>query len=216
MTHSIRLLVLSYTRIREKMLVLQTLSTGYGRRSFVVTVSRMAPMAFFLPLNILDAEVTENPKSELWRLGNIALVHPLDSIRGSVYKNTMALFMSEVLLRTIREWDGTPGLFEWACRSVLTLESMESDFSNFHICFLVELASAMGFAATPESLMPFAGAQMENIKPFLEAGFADSMLIELNGRSRSEIARVLLEYISHHTESAVNVQSLKILGEVFR
>lgn len=216
MIRSTRLMVLSSTRIKETMLVLHTLSADFGRRSFIVTVSRTSPMALFLPLNILDAEILENPKSELWRLRNISSVHPLDSLRTNVYKNTMALFLSEVLLRTVHEGDGGRDLFDWVCRSVLTLDSLESDFSNFHIRFLLEFAAVMGFSPTVETLAPFIGNNLGKVRLFVESGFADSMLVELNGRSRNEIADSLLQYISHHTGSPVNVQSLKILGEVFR
>ena len=45
--------------------------------------------------------------------------------------------------------------------------------------------------------------------------FADSMLIPLNGAARNEIAEEILRYIEYHTESSVNVNSLKVLRELF-
>lgn len=216
MTHSIRLIVLSLTRIKENSLVLHTLSAEYGRRSFLIGVTAKSPMALFQPLNILDAEVVENPKSDLWRLKSISTLYPLSSIRMDIYKGTMALFMSEVLYRAVHEGDGGSSLFDWACRSILTLDSIQEDFSNFHIRFLLEFATVMGFSADIDSLAPFAGNHLEQIRLFVGSGFADSMLIALNGRSRSEIASSLLKYISHHIEAPLNVNSLKVLGEVFR
>ena len=45
--------------------------------------------------------------------------------------------------------------------------------------------------------------------------FAESMLIPLNGQVRNEIAEEILRYIEFHTESAVNINSLRILRELF-
>ena len=59
------LIVISSTKFGENSIVLHTLSREYGRRGFLVRVSPKTAMALFLPLNILEAEVTENPKSEL-------------------------------------------------------------------------------------------------------------------------------------------------------
>ena len=41
------------------------------------------------------------------------------------------------------------------------------------------------------------------------------MLIPLNGATRNEIAEEILRYIEFHTESAINVNSLKVLRELF-
>jgi hypothetical protein len=41
------------------------------------------------------------------------------------------------------------------------------------------------------------------------------MLLPLNGAVRNEIAEEILRYIEFHSESAVNVNSLKVLRELF-
>ena len=45
--------------------------------------------------------------------------------------------------------------------------------------------------------------------------FADTMLIPVSGQIRNEIAEGILRYIEFHTESAINVNSLKVLRELF-
>ena len=41
------------------------------------------------------------------------------------------------------------------------------------------------------------------------------MLIPLSGSVRNEMSEEILRYIEFHTESAVNVNSLKVLHELF-
>lgn len=210
------MLVLSLTKIRENAVVLHTLSRDFGRRSFIATVSRTTPMALFLPLNILDAEVSENPRSSLWRIRNVSLSHPLNSIRSDVYKNAIALFVSEVLYRTVREGMESESLFDWCCKSVLELDALQSDFSNFHLLFLLGLTSQLGFEASVEDLAPFVGENLGVVKELVSLPVAGALLLPMSGRTRNDIAQSLILYLSRHTETAINVQSLKVLSEVLR
>lgn len=216
MIHSTRLIVLGVTKVGEKSVVLHTLSPDFGRRSFITSAGKSSPMALFLPLNILDAEVQENPKSDLWRLKSVSAAYPLFGIRGNVAKNAMTMFMSEVLYRTVTEGAYEEGLFEWCEKCILTLDALESDFANYHIRFLLELCAALGFRPELGDLAPFAGDHLASLRDFLSMDFASSMLIPLNGHTRNEIAELLLRYISVHTESRLDVQSLKVLSELFR
>jgi len=178
-------------------------------------VSRTSGMACFLPLNILNGEVIENPKSDLWRLHSISAAFPLNGIRGDVKKNSMTMFLSEVLFRTIKDGCNEDGLFDWCCKSIMTLDALESDFSNYHLRFLLELCGAMGFSPSAGDLMPFAEGHLADLENLLNLDFTRFMLYPLTGSSRSEIAEILLKYLSHHTESRIDVKSLRVLREIF-
>lgn len=216
MIHSTRLIILNLTKIGEKSLVLHTLSPEFGRRSFITSIGKGTGMAMFLPLNIVEAEITENSKSDLWRANRFSASHPLNGIRSNIYKNTMTLFMSEVLYRTLKDGANEDGLFEWCSRSILTLDAMESDFSNFHLRFLLELAVALGFSPTAVDLAPFAGEYLKSVRALVESSFSEAMLVPLNGEQRNGIAQALLRYLGYHTESRIEVRSLSVLRELYR
>ena len=127
------LIILNHTKFGENSIVLHTLSSEYGRRGFLVKVSPRTAMALFLPLNILEAEVTENPKSSLWFARNFVSVNPLNGIRSNIHKNTMTLFMSEVLYRVVKDQTNEDGLADWLKGQILTLDALQSDFANFHL-----------------------------------------------------------------------------------
>ena len=91
MTGTVELVVLGYTRFGENRLVVHTLSREYGRRSFLTRVGKGGGMSLYLPLNILEATVTENPKSSLWNIGKVSARFPLFGIRDNLYKNTITL-----------------------------------------------------------------------------------------------------------------------------
>ena len=128
----------------------------------------------------------------------------------------MSLFLSEVLLRTIKDGQSEDGLFPWCVRSILTLDGLQTDFSNFHIRFLLELAGALGFSPTFEDVAPFAEKHLRQLRPFLTADFSESMLLPLRGEDRNALCEDLLRYLEYHTESSIRVQSLAVLREVFQ
>ena len=209
------LIVLNHTKFGENSIVLHTLSAEYGRRGFLVRVSPKTAMALFLPLNILQAEVTENPKSDLWFARNFVSVSPLNGIRGNIHKNTMTLFMSEVLYRVVKDQTNEDGLADWLKGRILTLDALQSDFANFHLHFLLELCTALGFDPDTAGLAPFADKHLSQIDSLLKRPFAEAMLLPLSGADRNAIAESILKYIEFHTESAVNVRSLAVLREIY-
>ena len=216
MDHHTRLIILNTTKIGERSLVLHALSPDWGRRSFIASVPKGGGMALFQPLSVLDAEIKENPRSELWRVHALSASHPLTGIRTSAAKNAMTLFMSEVLYRTVRDGAREEGLFEWCERSILTLDALEGDYANFHLRFLLEFAAALGFSPSLEDLMPFAGERLGELKALLRSDFGACMLIPLSGETRSEIAEILLRYLGYHTETRIEARSIRVLRELFR
>ena len=209
------LIVLNHTKFGENSVVLHTLSRAYGRRSFLVRTGNKAGMALFLPLNLLEAEISENPKASLWSARALSVRHPLGGIRGNLFKNTITLFMSEVLYRTVRDGADPDGLFDWCERSILTLDALESDFSNYPIRFLLELTVALGFQPTAEDMVPYAERHLQELQTFVRASFGESMLIPLSGSARNEIAQGILRYLEYHTESTLHIRSLAVLRELY-
>ena len=215
MTTSTELIVLHTTKFGENSIVVHTLSRDYGRRSFLVRGAGKKVMSLLLPLNILEAEITESTKSTLFTARNLTSRHPLLGIRNNIYKNTMTMFLSEVIYRTIKEGAQEHDLFEWCRGQILLLSAMESDFSNFHIRFLLELSVALGFSPETSDLMPFVEENYTTVSEFMTSSFAESMLIPLSGPVRNKICEDVLRYIEYHSESTLTINSLKVLRELF-
>lgn len=215
MVTNTEIVVLHTTKFGENSLVVHTLSRDYGRRSFFVRGAGKRQMSLFLPLNILEADIQESSKTTLFTAKNLSARYPLSGIRGNLYKNSMTMFMSEVLFRVLKEGVYEHGIYEWCEKNILFLDAVETDFSNFHIRFLLELTAALGFSPESRDLRPFVGEHFPIVDRFMKESFAESMLIPLSGKVRNELAEEILRYIEFHTESALNVNSLKVLHELF-
>ena len=210
------LIILHTTKSGDDAIVIHTLSKEYGRRGFLVRgAGRKSVTAHLQPLSIIEAEIHESTKSRLFMARNLTSKHALNGIRTNLYKNSMTMFMSEVLYRTVKDGAMEPGLFEWCEKNILLLDAIKSDFSNFHIRWLLEFAVTLGFSPEAGDLMRFTGAHYPIVEKFMNGSFADTMLIPVSGQVRNEIAEEILRYIEFHTESAINVNSLKVLRELF-
>lgn len=196
-------------------MVLHTLSKEYGRRGFVVRSLNKKMMSMLLPMNILEVTVADSGKSGLLPVRNLMVSCPLMGIRSNLYKNTMTMFLSEVLYRVVKEGTDEPGLYEWCEKQIMLLDAIETDFSNFHIRFLLELAIALGFSPKIDDLRPFLGDNQFIIEKFMSTSFAESMLMPLSGFLRNEICEGVLRYIEYHSESTLTINSLKVLRELF-
>ena len=214
-TENIELIVLNFTKFRENSIILHTLSKDYGRKSFFVKLGKKANMAMFLPLNVLEADVVPNPRTNLWDAKHFAARFPLFGIRNNLYKNSMTMFMSEVLFKVLREGAMEEGLYEWSIREILLLDALEDDFSNFHIRFLLELAVELGFRPTWEDMEPFAGEEAAQIHEFMSSSFEESMLVRMKGETRNRLCEHIISYLEYHTESSINIKSLSVLRELF-
>lgn len=213
--NSLEFIVLATTKVKEGALVVHTLSREYGRRGFIVRPGKKTAAALFLPLNILEADVVENPRSDLWSLKGIHALDSLAGIRGNIHKNTMTLFLSEVLFRTIREGAVEDGLYEWCVGSILALNALEADFSNYHVRFLLELAGALGFRPTFQDIAPFTAEHAPEMRQMLQGSFSESMLVPLTGPVRNSLCESILKYLEYHTDQPIRVKSLAVLRELY-
>ena len=215
MKESLQLIVLGTTRFSDSGVVLHTLSREYGRRGFIVRLGKKSPSGAMMPLSLVEAEIVSNPKSDLWSAKNLGARFPLNGIRGDLKKNSMTLFMAEVLLRSVRDGMNEEGLFEWAENSILALDALQGHYPNYPLCFLLDFAAAMGFRPGFDSLAPFAGNNLRAMKALVEADFRGRLLLPLKGEERNALCEEIIHYLEYHLESSLNIRSLAVLRELF-
>lgn len=206
-------ILLSTTKVGDNSLVLHTLSKEYGRHSLIVRIGKNT--GAYLPLNILSAEVKESARTDLWKATNVGIEYPLSDTRGNIHKNTITLFLSEVLYRSLRDGCNEEELYPWCKKMILTLNSLKSDYASFHLRFLLEYAAILGFRADLHRIEPFAGERLEDLENLLTLDFSEFLLYPLDGARRNEIAGILLEYLAYHLDCRLDIQSLRVLRELY-
>lgn len=209
-------ILLHTTKYGENSIILHTLSREYGRKGFFIkSMPRRSATSLFFPLSILEADIFETNKSRLFTARNVASRYSLTGIRNSIGKSAITMFVSEVLYRVIKDGMQDAALYDMCVRNILLLDAMESDFSNFHLYFLLEFIISLGFSPELHDLEPFLDERLPLAADFIGKPFSEAMLVPMTGEVRNDIAERLLKYIEYHTESSVKVNSLKVLRELF-
>lgn len=212
-----RIVVLHLTKFSDHGLVLHTVDSTAGRRSFLVRgIKRGNAVAVFHPLSLLDVVSAESPKSTMNHLREWEPVQPLHGIRGDLVKSSLAMFISEVLYRSLTSELSDPQLFDWLCNVVSQLDGAEGSVANFPAWFLVSYAVRMGFmpgaAIEPSGMFPAEDAAL--FQRFLHASYDEAMAIPLSGNRRQAFARKMLQYLSWHLGTTIDAKSLDVLHEV--
>lgn len=221
-------IALSYIRYRETSIITRIYTEEFGLQSYLVNGVRSArsktnKIALFQPLTLLDMVVYNKPDRDLHRLSEIKTSHPFQSLPFEVSKSTIALFITEILNKVLKEEAASPVLFKFLVDSVLFLEEAQTNFENFHIAFLLKLSFFLGFG--PESAREFENQLRENSYPFLLDEEMETALktmlrkrlgtpIKLARSARNELLDAVVGYYQIHIDSIGEVKSLPVLREV--
>ena len=143
-------IVLHTIKYGDTSVVAYILTDTYGRRNYLVQGVKSGKgkgnkAALLQPMFLLEFEGIPSHRSQMDRMKDVRLSHPLQHIPFDVRKSTISLFMAEVLYRLIKEVEPNSPLFGFVRASVMALDQMEEGISNFHLWFLVQLSAFLGF-----------------------------------------------------------------------
>jgi len=229
MLHKTRGLALSYIRYRESSIIAKIYTELFGIQSYIIngvrsSSSKTNRIALFQPLTLLDLVVYHKGKQDnVHRISEMKCYHPFASLPYDVTKSSLALFVTEILGKTLKEEEANEPLFEFLEHSVLYLDEADKGFENFHIQFLLQLASYLGFGI--EHLQDLETeiknhhypqladkAELETTEQLLQNGYGIPVL--LSRKRRISILEKVLFFYKIHIDQLGEIRSLEVLQEV--
>ena len=96
------------------------------------------------PLTLVEMEVYHKENSEINFIKEIRNTYHFKSLPFEIYKSSIALFITEILYKSIREEEPNKNLFDFIFNSVKFLDSTEEEISNFHLLFAIQLTKYLG------------------------------------------------------------------------
>lgn len=231
-------LVFHRLRYSDNSLIVRIYTEKLGLRSYLVRNVRSKKgghtAALFSSLAMLELVVYEREGKDLQHLREVRLEKPYLNIPFDESRHAIHLFINEILYRCIREEEPNPLLFSFLHQQMELLDDPEVSASNFHLAFLIQLSSFLGFGPVNnhDASHPYfnirdgkfaygpAGAQ-DHLDPGLSQWMARLMAqgadIQNPGRgTRAALLGKLLDYYRFHLEGMGEVRSLQVLEQVFR
>lgn len=226
--------VLHYIRFRESSIIAKVYTEALGVQSYIVNSVRKkgpgARMALFQPFTLLDMVVYTSRNGGLTRISEYKSTHPFATIPFDIRKSSILLFLSEMVSRTVREEEENPALFHFLYNAIIFFDAQRGGYENFHLVFLLQLSSLLGFgpgsgAEIVEQVAFTANAQSATSAPSVLAMQAHEVYFNQllhhpdqatipNGKVRRELLAVLIRFYQLHVEKLGEIKSLAILSEV--
>lgn len=151
-------IVLHLIPYNDKVAVAHLYTREYGRTSFLFPQGngRKARMyrPLFMPFSILELDIDYRNTREIQKIVEARTALPLQNIYTDPVKNAETLFLAEMLGQTLKEPEPNPQLFAFVAQAIQVLNLIDEGKANFHLCFLLQLCSFLGFSPNMESYRP--------------------------------------------------------------
>jgi len=191
---------------------------------------------FFQPLSLIDVVFYRGKGHTMGRLKEVSSSYVASSISSSPIKVAIALFISEVIYRTVKEEEGNAPLFGFLKLSIKSLDAIEVGVANFHLIFLTHLSRFLGFyphgeftAKTPffdfrsgvfveyepKHHFYFSPEYSKILYDTLQHRYENASQLALVGTQRSAFLSLMLSYYQYHTDSQTAFRSLTVLQQLF-
>lgn len=231
-------IVLSSLKYGDTSLIVRCFTQQEGIKTYLIRGVLKAKKgkikaAYFQALTQLNIEANHNNKGNLNSLKEVHVINPYKSIYSNIFKQTIVLFLSEILNSTIQEEEENTRLFSFIEASLIWLDTHEK-ISNFHLLFLLNLSKYLGFYPDvsgtesqyfnlEEGCFTFSllgkevisGNDLNQFKKLLGTNFDTIELIKFNKKERQQVLSIIIRYFELHLDGFRNPKSLGVLETVF-
>lgn len=244
MTHKTRGIVLRTVKFGETSIITTVYTELFGIQSYIVkgvrqsTKKSSAKAIYFQPAAVLDMVVYHNEFKNLNFIKEYQWGYLYQNVLSDVVKNTVAMYIVEVLQHSLKQPEANPDLFHMVEDTLKQLDNGNTALTaNLPLYFCLHLAGELGFRIHGNynkitSVLDLQEGQFVENKPahpyFIDnyLAAATSQLLSINfyndlenlylGRSiRQELILAYQNYIALHVNDFGEIKSLPILQEIF-
>ena len=234
-------IVLSKIKYSDASYIVNLFTVKLGKVAVFVRISnskakdKVKPALFF-PLNIVEIELNLKTTRNIQTLKYCNFVETINNICTDVYKASVAQFIAEVILKTLKDEQTDMIFYDYLKSIILQLNKQTGLTQNMHLVFLKEYAKILGFQITNNhsELTPYFNLREgmflpsyttveESLDIELSSVLSDLLTINLNSLGqfnvnyaiRKKLLASLILYYGLHIENLPEIKSLKVLNEVF-
>lgn len=233
--------VLRTVKYKDNAFMADVYTETMGRVSFVVTLPRtrkaVLKPVLFQPLAIVEIVAEAKPGATVYKVKEAKSAYPFASLPYHPYKSAMALFLAEFLGKAVREEGVDESLFAYLHHSVVWLDRCESNFSNFHLVFVMRISRFLGLLPNLDDYTPGCCFDMLNacfttsavrehgyyinkeesaaLYQLMRMNYDTMSLFKLNRVERGRCLEVMCLYYRLHIPEFSELKSLEVLRELF-
>lgn len=221
MIHKTRGIVFRYTKYGDTSIIVSIFTELFGLQTYLVNGIRSktarGKISLFQPMTLLDLVVYHRENANILRIKEVRCLHAYRHIHEDIRKTSIALFLSEILNKAVKDQSNAETIFDFLMRSFITLDQLEG-IENFHLQFLIQLSRHLGFGVheTSEVLAgsTFSVEDDEGLRSLLKARYDAPP--QLTYACRKHLLDQMLLFYYRHIDGMTEVRSVDVLAEVLR
>ncbi len=230
--------VLQSVGYSDTSLIVKIFTEALGLQSYMVKGVRSAKSkqksAYFQPLSLVDMIVYHKENRQLHSIKEIRAAYAYKNIPFNIQKQTVLLFIDEILYKTLREEGANTELFSFIYNSLHWFDLEEKDFLNFHIFFLMQLTRYLGFYPKTTSVSPdyfdlqegifvqrqpvhsyfISQKELSDFRLFLRQSIEAVKKIPLGTARRRRLLDILITYFQLHLPGMGSIKSIDVLTTI--
>jgi DNA repair protein RecO (recombination protein O) len=214
-------IVFRFTKFQETSIIVTIFTEQFGLQSYIVngvrSKSAKNKIALYQPLTLLNLVVYHRENANIERIKEISCLYPYRTLSSDVKKSTLAMFLNELLNKTVKDESHAAETFEFLCQSFISLDSLHAGYENFHLIFMVKLCRYLGFGVY--NLNEVLGGRVTD--PETEALLSKLLTAEyettfyITNAQRRMLLDLLLKFYLEHMENLGEIKSVQVLKDVF-
>jgi DNA repair protein RecO (recombination protein O) len=240
MLQKTRAIALHTIKYGDSGIIANVYTEQFGKQAYLIknAFGKKSPIKanLFSPLNLLELEVYYKSTNDLLKLKEAFNSPAFQYIPSNPIKNTLSLFLAEILLKILREEIPNQSLFDFLFDSIHLLDTIEHIHSEFHLVFLMQILKFKGFfphnnfsinrnvfdllngefvseIGLHGHIIPKELAQ-DFIK-LIETGFDNIDKLHFTREKRQYFLEKIIEYYMLHISGMGQIKSLIVLKEIF-
>lgn len=223
-------IVLHLTKYTDRASLLHVYSKNYGRITYIVYGSKSKKnngiISSFQPLTIVEIEATHTFGREIQKLNTININYIADNIFSDVRRRTIAIFISEIIYRTLRHPEPDENLFNFLEYTIKTLDEIVKP-ENIHIWFLLNFTHYLGIMPSLDEkgkVLDIITGQLCKNETELCFSFDETELLSnilqdnqlsISRFQRQRLIEKLCMYYEYHLTDFSMPKSLEVLKDIF-
>jgi DNA repair protein RecO (recombination protein O) len=239
MLHNTRGIILHTIEYSESSLIVKVFTRDFGLKSYIVKGGRSKKsknkINLFQPLALVDLVVTHSDQGKLERISEITIYYPYASIPYDIIKSSIAIFLNEVIYKSLKETHQDESVFEFIENSLQILDLNSNSCSNFHVFFMLHLSRYLGFYPQGKYSTQHSSFNLQEgsfsvqspvhsyylgnrlsalLNEFMNANYQTMHLIDMDRSERRHLLSALVLFYQLHVESFRDLKSQEILQQV--
>ncbi|MCX6271487.1 MAG: DNA repair protein RecO [Bacteroidetes bacterium] len=232
-------IVLHQTRYSETSLIVKVYTEAFGLASFIFKgVRKTKPVvspALLQHLSLIELVTNKNVNANLQYVKEIRGFYSYTELPYDIRKSAIAIFLNEILYKSLKEEEPNPDLFDFLITSLQILDLTHQPVSNFHLWFALQLTRFLGILpvgqdqpAKPvfnlkEGIFQFSCPDHPHyVEPpygtlfsqFSRPGFREYYSVSIKASERKQLLLKIIEFYQLHLQGFGSMKSHEVLEEV--